>query len=65
MTLPEPDAATVNTGREVTVNIASSEVVFDGEHFRFQPLSTVPQELVAAGGIESWLKNEMNRAENQ
>lgn len=63
--LPEPGAPTVNTGREVTVDIAASEVVFDGGHFGFQPLSTVPQELVAAGGMENWLKNELRKAENQ
>jgi homoaconitate hydratase len=64
-TLPGPGAATVNTGRELTVNITASEILFDGERFRFQPLSTVPQELVAAGGMELWLNAELNRTENQ
>jgi homoaconitate hydratase len=62
---PEPDTATVNTGQEITVDIAASEVEFDGRRFRFQPLSTVPQELVAAGGMENWIKEELRKAENR
>ncbi len=63
-TLPEPGAPTVNTGREILVDIAASEVLFDGERFSFQPLSMVPQELVAAGGMENWLKRELSKKES-
>lgn len=56
---PEPGDPTVNTDSEITVNIAASELEFDGRKFRFQPLSIVPQELVAAGGMENWLKKKL------
>jgi len=62
---PDPGDPTVNTGSEITVNIAASEIEFDGQRFRFQPLSTVPQELVAAGGLESWLKEKLSQTDNQ
>ncbi len=61
---PDPGAATVNTGQEITVDITASEVEFDGQRFRFQPLSTVPQSVVAAGGMENWIKEELRKAEN-
>jgi len=61
---PDPGDPTVNTGSEITVNIAASEIEFDGQRFRFQPLSTVPQKLVAAGGLESWLKDKLSETDN-
>jgi len=57
----EPGGPTVNTGGDITVKITDSVLLFDGRRFGFQPLSTVPQELVAAGGMESWLKENLKK----
>jgi len=61
---PSPAEPTVNTGLDVTVEITASVVHFDGRRFAFQPLSSVPQELVAAGGLERWLNIALKEQNN-
>lgn len=43
---------TIMSGDAVEINFTSSTIQWRGEQFNFQPLGSVPQSLVIAGGVE-------------
>ncbi len=50
---------TVIPGDEVTVDLASSTLVYRGESFPFPALGSVPQSLVIAGGVEQVVRDKL------
>jgi homoaconitate hydratase len=57
--LADPDGATI-PGPTLTLDFTTSQVVLDGEAFAFSPLSTVAQELIAAGGAEALVRGRLS-----
>jgi hypothetical protein len=51
----------VVTDDEVTVDFGSATLSFRGARHGFGPLGTVPQALVAAGGIEVQVAEQLTR----
>ncbi|MDT8436824.1 MAG: homoaconitase [Gemmatimonadota bacterium] len=56
-------ARTLIPGAEVEVDFARGVLACDGETFRFPPLGSVPQGLVAAGGIENLVRARLQPAD--
>ena len=52
---------TVRTGIEATVDFRHSVVQADGKRYRISPMGAAAQELVIAGGLESWVKAKLER----
>ncbi|MBZ5638736.1 MAG: homoaconitase [Acidobacteriia bacterium] len=50
---------TILPGDPLDIDFASGTVTFRGESFRFPPLGSVPQSLVAAGGVENLVKRKL------
>jgi homoaconitate hydratase len=55
----DADARTIIPGDELEVDFASSTITYRERTFRFPPLSTVPQALVVAGGVENQVRQEL------
>jgi hypothetical protein len=53
---------TIITGDEVSIDFTSSTLAFRGESFAFPALGSVPQSLVAAGGVENLVRRRLARA---
>jgi homoaconitate hydratase len=53
---------TILPGDPLDIDFASGTVTFRGESFRFPPLGSVPQSLVAAGGVENLVKRKLGLA---
>ncbi|HZW08606.1 MAG TPA: homoaconitase [Phycisphaerales bacterium] len=49
-------------GPEITIDFANSTIACDDRTFPFDPLSTVAQELVVAGGAEAIARSSLNAA---
>ncbi len=47
-------------GPTITLDFTTSQVNLDGELFAFSPLSTVAQELIAAGGAEALVRGRLS-----
>jgi len=52
-------ARTVIPGDECAIDFTTGTVAFHGEVFSFPPLGTVPQSLVAAGGVENLVRRRL------
>jgi homoaconitate hydratase len=50
---------TVDTGKEAVIDFSAAVIRFDGKEFSFQPLGEAAQELIVAGGLQEWVKNEI------
>jgi homoaconitate hydratase len=50
---------TIITGDEVSIDFTSSTLAFCGESFAFPALGSVPQSLVAAGGVENLVRRRL------
>jgi len=56
-------AAAIRAGDDVEVDLAGGEIRNHtrGERYAFSPIPPFMTELVTAGGLMSWLKNDMNK----
>ena len=50
---------TVLTNLEAKVNFKNSEIVANGEVYKFSPVGTAAQELIITGGLENWVKENL------
>jgi hypothetical protein len=44
------------------IDFSNGKILYRGETFRFQPLGSVPQALVIAGGIENVVRKKLGLA---
>ena len=51
---------TVNTEQEIAIDFTGSEALFDGKTYIFDPVGKPAQELILAGGLENWVKKNIN-----
>jgi homoaconitate hydratase len=51
---------TVNTGQEITLDFSASKASFNGRTYAFDPVGKPAQELIIMGGLESWVKKNIN-----
>jgi homoaconitate hydratase len=56
------DPLTVHTQKKATVHFDSAKIEWDGQMFGFSPLGPAAQELVVVGGLENWVKQQLNLA---
>ncbi|MCB2204155.1 homoaconitase [bacterium] len=54
------DAPTVRTGIEAELDFSRSEIVADGKRYGIDPVGPAAQELILAGGLESWVKSAIS-----
>lgn len=52
---------TVRTGIKATVDFRRSQVVADGKGYPIGPVGPAAQELVLAGGLENWVKQNLGK----
>ncbi|MCB0745481.1 MAG: homoaconitase, partial [Ignavibacteriae bacterium] len=50
---------TVAIDSKAHLDYVSSQLLFDGKEYSFAPVGAAAQELVIAGGLESWIKNNL------
>lgn len=56
----EAGTATIVPGDEIEVDFQSGTATYRGDEFDFPPLGSVPQKLVAAGGIENLVRSRLD-----
>lgn len=52
---------TVDTGKEITFDFSLSKAGFDGKSYSFSPVGIPAQELIVIGGLENWVKSNLNQ----
>lgn len=50
---------TVKTGIEATIDFRKSALIADGRSYPINPIGAAAQELIVAGGLENWVKNNL------
>eukprot|EP01059_Diplonema_ambulator_P023841 TRINITY_DN3945_c1_g1_i1.p1 TRINITY_DN3945_c1_g1~~TRINITY_DN3945_c1_g1_i1.p1 ORF type:complete len:690 (+),score=85.14 TRINITY_DN3945_c1_g1_i1:58-2070(+) len=53
---------TVATGKDLTLHLPSSTLLYDGMKFPVAPLGTFAQEICLAGGLEGWVSSKIKAA---
>ncbi|MCG8607045.1 aconitase family protein, partial [bacterium] len=51
---------TIRTGVLARIDFENVFLMCDGERYAFDPVGTAAQELIITGGLESWVKKELN-----
>ncbi len=51
---------TVNTNKNISINFENSTAKFADKTYDFDPLGKAAQELIAAGGLNNWVKENIN-----
>jgi len=54
------DKLTINTGKEIMLNFSESTAIFNSKAYSFDPIGKPAQELIIAGGLESWVMKNMD-----
>ncbi len=52
---------TVKTGSKAEIDFVKSTLKFDGKEYSFSPVGTAAQELVVVGGLENWVKKNLEK----
>ncbi len=52
---------TVKTGIKAEIDFVKSTLKFDGKEYSFSPVGTAAQELVVVGGLENWVKKNLEK----
>ncbi|MGB5530687.1 MAG: homoaconitase [Ignavibacteriaceae bacterium] len=50
---------TVQTNKKVKIDLKNSLITFDGSEYSIDPVGEAAQELIIAGGLEEWVKNNL------
>ncbi|MGB5287505.1 MAG: hypothetical protein WBN42_03385, partial [Ignavibacteriaceae bacterium] len=50
---------TVQTNKKVKIDFENSSITFDGSEYSIDPVGEAAQELIIAGGLEEWVKNNL------
>jgi len=53
------DQLTVRTGIVATVDFRNSRIIADGKEYSISPVGTAAQELILSGGLENWVKQQL------
>lgn len=51
---------TVTTNSLINIDFENSIILFNGLKFSFSPIGTAAQELIVSGGLENWIKKNIN-----
>jgi homoaconitate hydratase len=51
---------TVNTSKEIMLDFSKSKANFNGKTYAFDPVGKPAQELIVAGGLENWVKANLD-----
>ena len=54
------DQLTLRTSLSATVDFVRSLVMVKGEHYPFNPVGPIAQEIILAGGLEAWVIPRIN-----
>ena len=52
-------APTIKTGLKAEIDFKKSELVVAGKKYPFPVVGTIAQEIILAGGLESWVQQKM------
>lgn len=52
---------TVNTSKQITLDFSRSKAEFDGKTYSFSPVGKPAQELIVVGGLENWVKANLDK----
>ncbi len=55
------DERTILTGEEIQVFFETSRIELAGKKYAFTPIGTPAQELIVAGGLEGWVKEQLEK----
>ncbi|MCG6959820.1 homoaconitase, partial [bacterium BMS3Abin03] len=50
---------TVRTNKKVRIDFENSSIIFDEKEYSIDPVGEAAQELIIAGGLEEWVKNNL------
>ncbi len=53
------DKPTVRLDEKIKVDFVNSKLIFDGKEFQISPVGKAAQEIIVAGGLENWVKNNL------
>lgn len=51
---------TINTTKEITLDFSRSKATYDGKTYSFDPIGKPAQELIVVGGLENWVKANLD-----
>ena len=52
---------TVQTNKKVKIDFENSSITFDGKEYSIDPVGEAAQELIVDGGLEEWVKKNLNK----
>ena len=52
---------TLNTAKEISLDFSQSKAMFNGQSYSFDPVGKPAQELIIKGGLENWVKANLNK----
>ncbi len=50
---------TIQTNKKVNIDFENSSIIFDGKEYTIDPVGEAAQELIIAGGLEEWVKENL------
>ncbi len=50
---------TVQTNKKIRIDFKNSSISFDDKHYSIDPVGEAAQEIIIAGGLESWVKGKL------
>jgi len=51
---------TINTSKQISIDFSKSKAEFNGKSYSFSPVGVPAQELIKIGGLENWVKANLN-----
>ena len=55
------DEPTIKTNQIVTIDFQKSKLMINQQQYRFTPVGKAAQEIIANGGLENFVRNEVNQ----
>jgi len=52
---------TVQTNKKIRIDYRNSSITFDDRQYSIDPVGEAAQEIIVAGGLENWVRNEIER----
>ncbi len=52
-------ALTVYTDKKAVIHFGKAQIEWDGKTYAFSPIGRAAQELIVAGGLENWVKQQL------
>ncbi|MCH8032770.1 MAG: hypothetical protein IH950_03290, partial [Bacteroidetes bacterium] len=51
---------TVQTNKKIRIDLKNSSITFDDKQYPIDPVGEAAQEIIIAGGLESWVKKSLS-----